>query len=83
MLHDQQVVWEACSGLSLLCVIERLSSECRKTKTKVITTANQKKGSTLKSQSELNVKTSKPSKARETDAGDQVVTGDNDELEEC
>ena len=55
-------------------VSERFSTKSFKTKTKVITTANQKKGKYLKSQSELKVKTTKPPKAREN-TGDHVVIG--------
>ena len=39
--------------------MERFSIECRKTKTKVITMANQRKGNITSSQSELKANTSK------------------------
>ena len=56
-------------------LLERFSIEWRKTKAKVITTANQKKGNITRSQWELRVKTTKLFKAREN-AGDQVVVLD-------
>ena len=52
--------------------IEHFSIECRKTETKVITTANQNKGNIFRSQWELGVKTTALSRARES-AGDQAV----------
>ena len=49
--------------------IERFSVECRKAKTKGITTANQNKGNITRSQSELEVKTNKLPEAWENVSG--------------
>ena len=51
---------------------ESFSVVCHNTKTKLITTANQKKGKHFKSQWELKVKTIKLAKAREN-AGEQAA----------
>ena len=63
---DQSSIWNQSK------TIERLSNKCPKPKTKVIKTAYQKKGNTLKSQWELEAKTTKLSYAREN-AGDQFL----------
>ena len=57
-------------------MLERFSIECCIIKTKVITKANRRKESALKSQWELRIKPTKLPKAREN-AGDQVVIGFN------
>ena len=77
------IAWENTNGqgvllllaLHLLGWINRLSIECRKTKTKVITTVNQKEGKYRRSQWELlHLKTTTLPKAREN-AGNQVANG--------
>ena len=57
-------------------MLERFSIECCIIKTKVITKANRRKESALKSQWELRIKPTKLPKAREN-AGEQVVIGFN------
>ena len=60
-------------GLFDFCLF--VSIECHKIKSKATTTANQKRENyRQKSQWELKIKISQPSKAREN-AGDQVVIG--------
>ena len=54
--------------------IERFSTECRKTKTKVIATANKKKENIRRSESKLKVNTRNRPQAREN-ASDQVAIG--------
>ena len=60
------------------CALERFSIKCRKSKTKAIETANQKKGKSIEEQMKTKKKTTttttKLPKAREN-AGDQVVIG--------